>query len=191
MTAVPHPTGSGQSLLFLWVPGNQSMGDIVRLDPNGSGGYTTTIETSLSPLASKYLNTSAYIVLGAYNNILPVTDPATGAVDYVIGLQTWVRNTTGLPTMWWGNASGGTYAGALYAIRNSTGSYSMGGVNGKIEAGNPPLEAIRSYAISPFPSDHGNVIYFGGYDADDHLCNDTAWVFSTTLSNALGEGDNV
>ncbi len=191
LTAVPSPTGSGQSLLFLWVPGNQSMGDVVRLDPNGSGGYTTTIETSLSPLASKYLNTSAYVVLGAYNNILPVTDPATGDVDYIIGLQTWVRNTTGLPTMWWGNASGGTYAGALYAIRGNDGSYSMGEVNGKFQAGNPPLEAIRCYAISPFPSDHGNVIYFGGYDADDHLCNDTAWVFSTTLSNALGGGDIV
>jgi hypothetical protein len=191
LTAVPNPTGSGQSLLFLWVPGNQSKGDIVRLDPNGSGGYTTSIEISLSPIASKYLNSSAAVVLGAYNNILRVTNPATGDVDYIIGLQTWVSNKSGLPTMSWGDANGGTYAGALYAIRGSNGSYSMGEVNGKFPAGNPPLEAIRCYAISPFPSDHGKVIYFGGYDADGHPCLDTAWVFSTTLSNALSEGDNV
>jgi poly(A) polymerase len=190
LTAVPDPNGSGQSLLFLWVPGNESMGDIVRLDPNGSGGYATTIETSLSPIVSNYLNASAAVVLGAYNNILPVTDPASGDVDYIIGLQTWVSSKSGLPTMGWGNASGGTYAGALYAIRSSNGNYSAGEVNGRFPAGNPPLEAIRCYAISPFPSDRGNVIYFGGYDADDHLCNDTAWIFSTSLSNALQEGDD-
>ncbi|MGP8076295.1 MAG: hypothetical protein ACLP8Y_06150 [Thermoplasmata archaeon] len=185
LTAVPNPNGFGQSLLFLWVPGNETKGQIVRLDPSGSGGYTTTIEISLSPIASQYLNTSAYVVLGAYNNILPVIDHATGDVDYIIGLQTWVSKKSGLPTLW-GDASGGTFAGALYAVRSSNGSYIMGEVNGRFPAGNPPLEAIRCYAISPFPSDRGNVIYFGGYDADDHLCLDTAWVFSTTLSNVLG-----
>jgi hypothetical protein len=187
LSAIPNPNGPGQSLLFLWVPGNESKGLVVRLDPNGSGGYTSTNETSLAPLASQYLSAPAAIALGAYNNILPVTDPATGDGDYIIGLQTWVHNTTGLPRMWWGNASGGTYEGALYAIRDSNGSYRMGEINGRFPAGNPPLEAIRSYVLSPFPSDHGNVIYFGGYDADGYLCNNTAWVFRTTIANALGE----
>ena len=189
MTAIPNPNGSGQSLIFLWVPGNSSRGVVVRLDPNGSGGYLSTIEVTLSTLVGKYLNTSASFILGAYNNFLPVTDPATGDVDYIIGMEAWIVNKTGLPTVW-GNSGGGMYEGALYAIRDSNGSYKIGEVNGRFPAGNPPLVSIRTYAISPFPSDHGGVIYFGGYDANDHLCLDTAWVFSTTITNALGEDES-
>jgi len=187
LTAIPNPSGSGQSLIFLWCPGDSPCGRVVRLDPNGSGGYNGTTEIDLSDLVSTSLGTTAAVALGAYNNFLPVTDPATGQTDYIIGLQTWVSAKSGLPTMSWGNSSGGTYEGALYAIRESNGTYRMGQVNGMFPAGNPPLEAVRSYTISPFPSDNGSVIYFGGYDADGHLCLNTAWVFRTTLANALGE----
>ncbi|MCI4323825.1 MAG: hypothetical protein L3K03_07410 [Thermoplasmata archaeon] len=190
LTTIPNPNGSGQSLLFLWNPNNSSRGDVIRLDPNGSGGYTSTIEISLATLAGEFLNTSAYFVLGAYNNFLPVTNPATGATEYVIGMEVSLGKNTKLPTMW-GNGSGGLFAGAVYAIRESNGSYSMGEINGKFLAGDPPLVSNRCYAISPFPSDHGDVIYFGGYDANDHLCLNTAWVFSTTLSNALGGSEFV
>jgi poly(A) polymerase len=187
LTAIPNPNGSGQSLLFLWCPGDAPCGTVMRLDPNGSGGYHGTTEIDLSNLVSKYLGTTAAVALGAYNNFLPVTDPATGETDYLIGLQTWVSARSGLPMMPWANSTGGTYAGALYAIRESNGTYRMGEVNGVFPAGNPPLEAVRSYTISPFPSDNGSVIYFGGYDTDGHPCLNTAWVFRTTLANALGE----
>ena len=190
LTAIPNPNGSGQSLLFLWCPGDAPCGTVVRLDPNGSGGYNRTTEIDLSNLVSKFLGTTAGVALGAYNNFLPVTDPATGQTDYIIGLQTWVSAKSGLPTMPWANSSSGIYEGALYAIRESNGTYRMGQVNGMFPAGNPPLEAIRSYTISPFASDNGSVIYFGGYDADGHPCLNTAWVFRTTLVNALSDVAN-
>jgi poly(A) polymerase len=190
LTPIPNPNGGGQSLLFLWCPGDAPCGTVIRLDPNASGGYTGTTEIDLSILVSKFLGTTAAVALGAYNNFLPVTDPATGSTDYIIGLQTWVSAKSGLPMMSWANSSGGTYEGALYAIRESNGTYEMGQVNGMFPVGNPPLEAIRSYAISPFPSDSGSVIYFGGYDTDGHPCLDTAWVFRTSLANALGEVEN-
>jgi poly(A) polymerase len=188
LTAISDPNGTGQSMLFLWVPDNaSSIGQVIRLDPNGSGGYTSTIEVTLSSLAGKYLNTTAHFVLGAYNNFLPVTDPATGGVDYIVGMQVGIGGGPGLPTMFGHNGSGGIYQGGLYGIRDPNGTWRIGEVNGRFPAGNSPLESIRTYALSPFASDDGNGIYFGGYDADEHLCFDTAWVFGTTLTNALGE----
>jgi hypothetical protein len=190
LTAIPNPNGAGQSMLFMWCPNNSSNGTVVRLDPNGSGGYTSATEVVLDKLVGQYLKSPAYFVLGAYNDFLPVTDPATGQTDYIVGMEVSLGKNSGLPTIW-NSTTGGMYEGALYAIRYPNETYRIGQVNGMFPAGNPPLVSIRTYAMSPFPSQNGSVIYFGGYDANDHLCLDTAWVFSTTLANALGEAGNV
>ncbi|HYA57639.1 MAG TPA: hypothetical protein VEH57_04145 [Thermoplasmata archaeon] len=189
LTPIPNPTGPGQSMLLLWCPNNSSTGEVVRLDPNGTGGYTTTIEVDVASLVSKYLNTPTPFILGAYNDFLPVTDPSTGNTVYVFGMEAWISKSTGLPTIW-GDSTGGMYQGALYAIRYDSDTYKIGQVNGIFPTGNPPLVSTRTYATSPFPSDNGSVIYFGGYDANGHLCLDTAWVFKTTIANALGEVEN-
>ena len=83
---------------------------------------------------------------------------------------------------------GGFYAGALYAVRDAHVNYTIHEVNGRHAPGKPNLVSVRSYALSPFPSDHGQVIYFGGYDGNWVKSQDTAWIFRTTLSNSLASG---
>ena len=75
----------------------------------------------------------------------------------------------------------------MYAIRDDAAHYHLSEVNGSIGASAPPLVATRAYALSPFAEDHGQVIYFGGYDCNFKPSSDTAWIFRTSLANALRE----
>ena len=191
LTAIPNPTGSGDSLIFLWNPGTKTdQGLVIRHDPNGSGGYTRTQETAIAPLVTAFLDsaypkTTCFFILGAYNFLLPVTDPITGEQDYMFGVQAAI-NTTTAPH--WVNVQGGSiYSGGLYVIRSGPGSYRIAGVNatsnGAYPSTNPVLEATRCYALSPFGDGD---IYLGGFDPDDTLVTNTAWAFRTSLSHALG-----
>ena len=185
LTAIPNPNGAGESLLFLFCPGaGQSQGCIYRLDPDGSGGYKRTQEASLITLMKNYLaGNPVYSVLGAYNNILPVVDPATNETVYIIGFESFIKGQN-YPT-WGGNDSSGWYAGAMYAIRNGNGEYSVKEVNGPGDTDGLALESVRAYAMSPFAQDQNNVIYFGGHDCDGNPSHNAAWIFRATLDTAL------
>ena len=198
MTAIANPNGAGQSIIFVWVPDNRSRGCIMRLDPKAAseaaaseaaaGGYERRQEVCLDVLVSDYLDldgSPAPYVMAGYNRFLAVTDPNTGATHHLIGAEAWVggkRFPIALQT-----GSGGYYAGAMYAIRDDAAHYRLGEVNGPIEASAFPLLSTRAYALSPFAEDHGRVIYFGGYDCNFKLNSDTAWIFRTSLTNALRE----
>jgi hypothetical protein len=185
LTAIPNPNGAGESLLFLFCPGaGQSQGWIYRLDPDGSGGYRRTQEASLNTLMRNYLaGNPVYSVLGAYNNILPVVDPATNETVYIIGFESLIGGQN-YPT-WGGNESRGWYAGAMYAIRKGNGEYSVKEVNGPGDNDALALESTRAYALSPFAQDYNNVIYFGGHDCNYNPSHNTAWIFRATLDTAL------
>ncbi|HEX2905252.1 MAG TPA: hypothetical protein VHO69_00220 [Phototrophicaceae bacterium] len=181
LTAIPAPNGAGESLIFLWAPGSDpEHGTIMRLDPDGQGGYQQFHEVDTASLLSAYLGTEIVWPIGAYNDFLPVTDPTTGREVYLFGMQTAIPEKTALP-----NYGPGFYAGALYGIRDSAEQYRVREVNGKFPAGNPPLVSVRTYTLSPFPADQGQVIYFGGFDANYIPNSNTAWVFRTSLANAL------
>jgi len=184
LTAIPSPTRSGESLLFVWTPGKRSRGCVVRLEPDGTGGYQRIDEPCLDNLVSRYLTGNpVYFVLAGYNALLPIQDPITGEVSHIIGLEAWIGGAR-FPTMT-REPRGGYYAGALYAIRDGKGNYRLGEVNGQIPWSNRPLVATRAYVVSPFADERGQVIYFGGYDCNFVRASDTAWVFKTDVANVL------
>jgi len=82
-------------------------------------------------------------------------------------------------------AAAGFYAGSIIAIRDAAGKYRLTEVNGPAGAGKPPLVATYCFADSPFSQDHGQVIYFGGLDANSQPAHNLAWIFDTRLGDFL------
>jgi len=188
MTPIANPAGTGQSIIFVWAPDNRSRGCIMRLDPTATGGYERRQEICLDKLVSQYLDLDGSpvpYVLAGYNRFLAVTDPNTGATHHLIGAEAWIPGKRFATAQ--RNDNGGYYAGAMYAIRDDDAHYHLSEVNGSIGASAPPLVSTRAYALSPFAEDHGQVIYFGGYDCNFKPSSDTAWIFRTSLANALRE----
>lgn len=186
LTAVPSPSGHGQSLIFNWAPdGRNSHGCIFRLDPQPDGALRSARETCLGDLVSTYLNGARVpFLFGPYNFFLPVTDPETREQKYLLGLDVLVAGNS-VPTAERNANGSGWYAGALYAVRDSRAHYAIREVNERHQPGDPNLVSVRSYALSPFPADNGQVIYFGGYDGNWVPNQDTAWIFRSTLTRAL------
>jgi hypothetical protein len=185
LTAIANPAGPGQSLILVFAPGNRSRSCVLRFDPTASGGYARTDETCLDGVIQRYLNGNPVpYVLAGYNELLPVADPATNETKYVIGMSEWVVGHAVRTTQGKGK-DGGYYSGALYAVRDAGGRYAMHEVNGRIAPSNPDLVATRAYTLSPFAEDGGRTIYFGGYDCNFVSSSDTAWIFRTSLANAL------
>jgi hypothetical protein len=166
MTTIPNPQGTGDSILFAW------MDCIYRLDPDGHGGYTRNSEACLANSAESYeayLGYTASIVWAALSDMLPVVDPGTSKTVYIIGLEA-------------AGAAPPPYPAALYAIRDAVGSYRVRQVD---PGSTMDLRVPRTYALSPFPQDNGASIYFGGFDDGGFPAHNTAWVFQTTVENAL------
>jgi len=184
LSAIPAPGGNGESLLFAMAEGGHSRGAIYRLDPNKDGNYSRVREVYLDELMSKYLNGNpVYMVLAAYNEIYPVVDPGTGETVYLIGFESWIGGHR-FP-LWGADEKGGFYAGGMYAIRDKKGNYRLKEINGRNTPAKPPLVATTVFARSPFKGYGGDLIYFGGHDGNHRPSHNMAWVFSTSLENAL------
>lgn len=184
LTAIPNPKGPGDSLLFVLGESGRSRGCIYRLDPDGNGGYSRTQETCLNNLMTEYLNGNpVYYILAGYNDMLPVVDPLTQEAVHLIGFEAFIGGQK-FPITQRGE-NGGYYTGALYAIRDKKGQYRMKEVNVPVTVSKPELVAPRAYVLSPFAGDQQKVIYFGGYDCNFVKSANTAWVFKTSLENAL------
>ena len=179
LTAVPNPTGQGDSLLFAWAPSGRSTSQIMRLDPDGQGGYTKHDEISISDLMSRHLNVLFSYTLAAHNMMYPVTHPTTGETVHLIGCLGNIHGAD--PLRWKGSA---LYGGALYAIRHKPGEYSLHEVNNSYRRGKRPLISPRAFCQSPFGDDQ---LYIAGHDASNRISDDMAWVFTAPLAVALGE----
>ncbi|MBW2093064.1 MAG: hypothetical protein JRI34_13190, partial [Deltaproteobacteria bacterium] len=185
MSAIPNPNGQGDSILFVWAAGNRSRGCIYRLDPDGNGGYTRIKEACLDSLMSEYLDGNpVYFVLAGYNDIFPVVDLSTKKTVHLIGFESWIGGHQ-FPTVT-RKVNGGFYAGGMYAIRDRNGKYRLNEINGPSTPCKPVLIATRTFALSPFEETKNRVVYFGGNDCNwAQLSPDWAWIFSTSLENAL------
>jgi len=184
LTAIPNPSGKGQSLLFAMEDGSTSLGPIYRLDPQQDGSYKRVLEVQVADLMSKYLaGDPVYFILAAYNNFYPVVDPDTQDTVWLVGFESWIGGHS--YPLFLPNSNGGYYAGGMYAIRDKYGSYRTKEINGRCTTSTPTLVSTRDFASSPFSGQAGNAIYFGGYDANQTLCTNMAWIFSTLLTNAL------
>jgi hypothetical protein len=183
LTAIANPAGKGQSLLFaMWTATGR--GPVFRLNPQPDGSYQRTREVVLADLVSQYLPGVTVRGIGpAYNEFHAVTDPIAGKTLYLVSLE--ARITVGKYRTWGDDGAAGFYAGSIVAIRDAAGKYRLTEVNGPASAGKPPLAANYCFADSPFPQDHGQVIHFGGPDANNHPAHNLAWIFDTRLGNFL------
>ena len=174
LTAVENPNGEGESLLFMWVPNRQSVGQIKRLDPDGEGGFTVHEEAAGSDLINALLGGDVVkrSVLGAYSEFFPLTNPENGETVHLFGLQARVKADQSL-------LHGGYYAGGLYAIRTAGLHYYAGEINGPFSPDKPVLKGPRTFAISPFD---GESIFAGGNDTNFSPATDMAWIFSASGS---------
>ncbi|MFM8446483.1 MAG: hypothetical protein ACKN9Z_03905, partial [Actinomycetota bacterium] len=79
MTAIPNPSGQGQSLLFLWSPGKFSRACILRLDPDPADWLryqAPVVESCLDDLIERHLRgIPVRFVLGAYNHMYALKGP--------------------------------------------------------------------------------------------------------------------
>ena len=178
LSVIDNPQGEGQSLIFMWAPGGNSVGEIKRLDPDGQGGYTVHSEVNISDLMIAALGggVEAKRTLGAYNDFYPITNPATGETVHIIGFQAIITGESDLI------GPGGYYKGAKFAIRTADNRYVVGEVNGEFEKGKPILIAPRTFAHSPFCD---NKIFMAGNDTNFQPATDMAWIFSASVETVL------
>ena len=87
LTAIKNPNGPGQSLLFLWAPGDRSECQVKRMDPVGVGQYTVHDEVKLIDLMSETLGAEVTYTLGAHNMMYPIIDEDSGETVHLIGFQ--------------------------------------------------------------------------------------------------------
>jgi hypothetical protein len=118
----------------------------------------------------------AKVVRLAANGFTPVTHPETGQKVHLAGL--WVAHPDGADTEQ-GNSS-------WYLVRHADGTYAHGRVwtpddpvpNKGVRGG---LRTTRAICVSPFPEDHGRVLYFGGFDSGLSTSPEefgyTAWIY--------------
>jgi len=188
MTAIDNPSGSGHSLLFMWAVVEGNRGCMIRLDQDGSGGFTRTEETCLADQISTYLGgVTVYMTIGAYNDALEVE--SNGSSVHLIGFQAHIDcanypctqfelEVAGAP------AEAGFYSGGIFFIRRAAGEYELNEVGGPILSNEPPRVAVRAYGASPFQSEAGQ-IYFGGHDCNEVTTTDTAWAMRGTVAEVL------
>ena len=178
LTAIQNPNGKGQSLLFVWAPGERAQSQVKRLDPDGKGGYTLHDEANLGQLMSRHLGVKVPYTLGGHNMMYPVSHPTTGEPVHIIGFY---GSMAGKPELAWKGSR--FYGGALYAVRTTAGKYSVHEVNGPYTADKTLLVSPRAFCRSPF---NPREIFIGGHDSSNKISDNLAWIFRAPLSVAVG-----
>jgi len=179
LTAAPNPNGEGDSLLFAWAPGGRSTSQIMRLDPDGTGGYSRHDEVAILDLMSRRLDVRVSYTLAAHNMMYPVRHPTTGETVHIIGFQ---GNIHGQDHLRWNGSA--LYGGAMYAIRRNDGTYTLHEVNNAFRHDRTPLVSPRAFCLSPFGD---NQLFIAGHDSSNRISDDMAWVFKAPLDVVLGE----
>lgn len=193
LSALPGSTPGQESLIFVWHSGRHSAACVMRLDPGPQGSHQLVREECLSRAVSQHLGGLPIgFVLAAYNNFMPVRDPRSGQWAHVVGLEAFIPKSGSVQAAQHllaenqRNAQGGFYAGAMYALRNAQGRWSVGEVMGRHTPGDPSLVSIYTFASSPFSIGDRPRIYLGGYDANDYPSTNTAWIYSADLEALFG-----
>ena len=178
LTAIKNPNGTGESLLFVWAPGDGSRCEVKRLDPDGHDGYSVHDEVVIMDLMKKALGVDVTYTLAAHNMMYPVRHPVTGETVHVIGFQGNIRGNDRL--RWKGSP---LYGGAMYAIRSADKKYAVHEVNNAFAPGKTPLVSPRTFCMSPFDDD---ALFIGGHDASNRASDNMAWIFKAPINVALG-----
>lgn len=182
LTAVPNPNGKGEVLWFV------ALRKVRRLDP--AAGFKETIELDLPAFLTEKLGLSVVGALAAYNELMPYVMPGTGETVWLFGFQcshpAAVLNShpkiKARAQMTARSKAGGGRAGnGRYCIRHAKGSNITYEVAEITDPREPQLVSTRTIAVSPFPEDKGQVLYFGGYDCNSVPSHNTAWIYRGEL----------
>ncbi|HEV7517861.1 MAG TPA: hypothetical protein VGR07_16295 [Thermoanaerobaculia bacterium] len=165
------PAGPGEVLLAA-LEGARCR--IVRIAPEDDHREEVDLDV-LSFLRQQWGGPLTYAI-AAYDDMVPVRDPASGEELLVIGLGA-SRGPLGVR-----HPREGWEPGGFYLLRRRDGSYRLRQIVDPELDPMPPLVAVRTCALSPFD---GETLFFGGYDPNAMPAHHTAWIFSAPAGVAL------
>jgi hypothetical protein len=175
LTAIPAPSGTGQSLLVA-VEGTAAR--IIRIDP--SNGQETT-ELDIRAFLDEAWRTKVGYVIAAYND-MTVLRGGEGNTEVLIGIEAFLPAASPTPA---GHVrADGLDGGGWYLVRHGDGRYDLRKIGSRHPATGSPLVATRTIAASPFAQEP-DAVYFGGFDANKQPAHNTAWVFRAAKMRVL------
>ena len=176
LTAIPNPTGIGQSLLAA-MEGNSGL--MARATPSSNLPYSYSSELNImTSLTTAWESIppsikASYVVV-ANSDMTWVKDPINGDSCLIITIQHHPAKSRD---------------DAFYYIRRQKGtniSYQLMRIDNSLINPSIVLNSTRACQLSPFKSDSNKYLYFGGYDADDNPTHNTAYVLRVPLMTAFG-----
>lgn len=177
LTAVPNPSGDGESLLFA------ALSKVRRVDVNE--GNKETVELDMPAFLTEQRGIKVSFALAAYNEFVPYKMPGTGETVWLFGFESMyppVAVLKALPApemrLLVKEAPLRCYdARGFYFIRHvkeGKVSYTTEEIT---DARKPMLVSVRVIAVSPFAEDKGRAFYFGGYDCNSVPSHNTGWIY--------------
>ena len=181
LTAVPHPTGRGEVLLFA------ALSKIRRLDP--SADFRESIELDMRTFLAGILGMRVPFVLAAYNDFVPYALPGSKETVWLVGFEcTFPRaviesRPSPKPRVFFVEGKHMYFAAeARYFIRHA----SRGSIHYEVaevaDSRKPTFVSVRAIAVSPFASDRGQALYFAGFDCNYQPSHNTGWVYRGQFS---------
>jgi hypothetical protein len=168
LSAIPAADGEGQQLIGAL----QTAGRIERINPAQNHSVQSEFDIR-AHFETAWGGRQDKLCLFAYNNFSPFTHPDTGAMYHLIG--GWVRHP-GSPEL---------QRSAWVLVRDAQENYShfrvWGGESATSANLTSGLRGARTICVSPFPEDHGRILYLGGFDAANGPHRDTAWIYKGSL----------
>lgn len=157
LTTVKNPNGAGQSLIAAL---EGTVSKIYRITP---GQNTPVTEIDIDTLMTSAFGFAGQYYVVANSEMTWVTEPITGDSVLTITIQHHPANIRD---------------DAFYLIRKQVGNtitYSLKKIDNDVFSPLTILNSTRAIVPSPFTND-GNFVYLGGYDADNNISHNTAYV---------------
>ncbi len=166
LTTIKNPTGAGQSLIAA-LEGQVSR--IFRITPTGTPPFAVTTEYDIDTAMSNAFGTAGQYYVVSNSEMTWITEPTTGDSVLSITIQHHPANVRD---------------DAFYLLRKQVGStitYALKRIDNTVFAPLTILNSTRAIATSPFKNDE-NFVFIGGYDADNNISHNTAYVLRANKS---------
>jgi hypothetical protein len=172
LTCIDDPEGSGHKVLLAAFEGDS--GDVLRINP-----ITRSVITEVSlhqfltqewggPLISPD-------IIAAYNYMLLIN--LSSGPTYFLSLLAYPPISTMANSAFFLTRSPGPPPSyKIHEVKPLTFPYPRS---------DRRLYSVRAIAVSPFPEDHGQVIYLGGYDGHFRPDHNTAWIYRMGVNTAI------
>lgn len=171
LTSIPNISGTGEVLL---ASVEDAPSRIYRIDPHevdASGMFNATLELNVSSFLTQALGTETTYAGIAYNDTTEYPGRDRRCPFRLIGMEAITPNADDTFGKFKFNPD------AHYLVRDCRGNYTLREIHDPGIVPNPQLVAVRALALSPFAADPIGTIYAGGFDANNNLVHNTAWLY--------------